>query len=35
MGWFIEGNRPLKPKALKVEFFLMEEVLNEIVKIHR
>jgi hypothetical protein len=28
------GNRPLEPKALEVEFFLMEEVLHEKVKIH-
>ena len=29
------GNRPLKPGALEVEFFPMEEVLNEKVQIHR
>ena len=28
------GNRPLEPRALEVEFFLMEEVLHEKVKIH-
>ena len=28
------GNRPLEPKALEVEFFPMEEVLHEKVKIH-
>jgi hypothetical protein len=30
----IKGNRPLEPKALEVEFFPMEEVLHEKVKIH-
>jgi hypothetical protein len=30
----LEGNRPLEPKALEVEFFPMEEVLHEKVKIH-
>jgi hypothetical protein len=29
------GNRPLEPRALEVEFFPMEEVLHEKVKIHR
>jgi hypothetical protein len=29
-----DGNRPLEPKAVEVEFFLMEEVLHEKVKIH-
>jgi hypothetical protein len=29
------GNRPLEPRALEVEFFPMEEVLHERVKIHR
>ena len=28
------GNRPLEPRALEVEFFPMEEVLHEKVKIH-
>jgi hypothetical protein len=28
------GNRPFEPKALEVEFFPMEEVLHEKVKIH-
>jgi hypothetical protein len=28
------GNRPLEAKALEVEFFPMEEVLHEKVKIH-
>ena len=28
------GNSPLEPKAVEVEFFLMEEVLHEKVKIH-
>ena len=28
------GNRPLEPLALEVEFFPMEEVLHEKVKIH-
>jgi hypothetical protein len=28
------GNRPLEPQALEVEFFPMEEVLHEKVKIH-
>ncbi len=31
MPW---GNRPLEPRALEVEFFPMEEVLHEKVKIH-
>jgi hypothetical protein len=31
--WLI-GNRPLEPRALEVEFFPMEEVLHEKVKIH-
>ena len=30
-----KGNRPLEPRALEVEFFPMEEVLHEKVKIHR
>jgi 2-polyprenyl-3-methyl-5-hydroxy-6-metoxy-1,4-benzoquinol methylase len=30
-----DGNRPLEPKAVEVEFFPMEEVLHEKVKIHR
>ena len=37
IGKFIDcskGNRPLEPKALEVEFFPMEEVLHEKVKIH-
>ena len=29
-----KGNRPLEPRALEVEFFPMEEVLHEKVKIH-
>jgi len=29
------GNRSVEPRALEVEFFLMEEVLHEKVKIHR
>ena len=29
-----DGNRPLEPRALEVEFFPMEEVLHEKVKIH-
>jgi hypothetical protein len=29
------GNRPLEPQAREVEFFPMEEVLHEEVKIHR
>jgi len=29
-----QGNRPLEPRALEVEFFPMEEVLHEKVKIH-
>ncbi len=29
------GNRPLEPRSLEVEFFPMEEVLHEKVKIHR
>jgi len=29
------GNHPVKPKGLKVEFFPKEEVLHEEVKIHR
>ena len=29
------GNRPLEPKGLEVEFFPMEEVLHEEVKVHR
>ncbi len=28
------GNRPLEPRALEVDFFPMEEVLHEKVKIH-
>jgi hypothetical protein len=28
------GNRPQKPKVREVEFFPMEEVLNEEIKIH-
>jgi len=28
------GNRPLEPRTLEVEFFPMEEVLHEKVKIH-
>jgi nucleoside-diphosphate-sugar epimerase len=28
------GNRPIEPRALEVEFFPMEEVLHEKVKIH-
>ena len=28
------GNRPLEPRELEVEFFPMEEVLHEKVKIH-
>jgi transposase-like protein len=28
------GNRPLEPRALEVEFFPMQEVLHEKVKIH-
>jgi hypothetical protein len=31
-GW--NGNRPIEPQALEVEFFPMEEVLHEKVKIH-
>jgi hypothetical protein len=31
----ISGNRPLEPQAREVEFFPMEEVLHEEVKIHR
>ena len=30
----LQGNRPLEPRALEVEFFPMEEVLHEKVKIH-
>jgi hypothetical protein len=30
----LAGNRPLEPRALEVEFFPMEEVLHEKVKIH-
>jgi hypothetical protein len=30
----IGGNRPLEPRALEVEFFPIEEVLHEKVKIH-
>jgi hypothetical protein len=30
----LNGNRPLEPRALEVEFFPMEEVLHEKVKIH-
>ena len=30
----LDGNRPLEPRALEVEFFSMEEVLHEKVKIH-
>ena len=30
----LKGNRPLEPRALEVEFFPMEEVLHEKVKIH-
>jgi hypothetical protein len=30
----LHGNRPLEPRALEVEFFPMEEVLHEKVKIH-
>ena len=29
------GNRPLEPKVREVEFFPMEEVLNEEIKIQR
>ena len=28
------GNRPLEPRTLEVEFFPMEEVLHEKVKVH-
>ncbi len=28
------GNRPLEPKALEVEFFPLEEVLHEEIKIY-
>lgn len=31
----LKGNRPLEPQAREVEFFPMEEVLHEEVKIHR
>ena len=31
----MDGNRPLEPQAREVEFFPMEEVLHEEVKIHR
>jgi len=33
-GVKLGGNRPLEPRALEVEFFPMEEVLHEKVKIH-
>jgi len=29
-----DGNRPQEPKVLEVEFFRMEEVLNEEIEIH-
>ena len=29
----VDGNRPLEPRALEVEFFPMEEVLHEKVKV--
>ena len=29
------GNRPQEPKAWEVEYFPMEEVLNEEIEIHR
>ena len=32
--FFMKGNRPLEPKVREVEFFPMEEVLHEEVKIH-